>query len=125
MVVSSDYYRVGKYQYEKLSSGIYYTYLQSGERTTSTVSFEVVEVNVSFKRSNAGSDIMICFSSSARADYAVLCLQNGASLFFPITDTDRGRGYVVVPAWNNPKYYCKVVFRCKYGGVINKPIRVR
>ena len=124
-VLSSDKYQGEEYQYEQLSPGVYYVYLQSGDRKTSPISFEVVDVEVNFKRGNSRKEILIYFSSSAVADYAVLCTQDGSSLFFPITDIDRGRGYISVPVWNNPKYYCKVVFKGEYGSVINKPIRVR
>lgn len=122
--VSVDKFEGMSHQYTNLTPGIYYAYLQAGDQKSKSVSFEVVGIDVNFSFSDSDT-IVIHFSSTAKADFAVLCQRDGSSLLqFPISDEDRNRGYVVVPAWDFPEYYCKVVFCGKYGRIINTPLRV-
>ena len=123
-IVSVDKYEGNNHQYINLTPGIYYAYLQADEQKSKPVSFEVVDVEVGFSFSDSET-IVVSFSSTAKADFVVLCQRDGSSLLqFPISDEDRNRGYVVVPSWDFPEYYCKVVFRGKYGRIINNPLRV-
>lgn len=124
-IVSSDKCEQGKFCYQNLSPGTYFAYLQSGERMTDSISFEVVEVSVSYTLNDTGRELVIHFLSSATADYAVLCRQNGVSLFYPISESDLNNGFIVVPEWDDDEYFCKVVFKGEYGSVINTPIRVK
>lgn len=71
------------------------------------------------------SHLKITFSSTAIANYVVLCDVHGSSQYYPISEKDRLLGYIVVPRLNNPEYYCKVVFKGEYGNIINKPMRVQ
>lgn len=112
-------------QYYGLTPGIYTVFLQSETERTATVSFEVVETNVSYEWSNDGESIIIYFESSAKPEYVALCRLNGGSWFYRISDVDRWRGCITVPRLvNEPEYYCKVIFKGEYGRIINEPIRV-
>lgn len=112
-------------QYFGLQPGIYSVFLQSEGQKTASVSFEVVETNVSCELDDGGESITIFFESSARPEYAALCGVHGNSRNHPISDLDRWRGYTTVPVSTNPNLcYCKVVFKGEYGRIINVPIRV-
>lgn len=124
IVVSTESYNGDNHQFHGLAPGIYFVYLQSEGRRTEEVSFEVIDTQVYFN-SIRDNIITIFFDSTATADYVALCKQSGGSLYYAISDTDRKKGFTVVPAWDYPEYYCKVIFRGEYGTVINRPIRVR
>lgn len=124
LVVSTEQYEGNLYQFSNLKAGIYDVFLQKGERRSDPMSFEVVETDVEFSFGSEGN-IVIYFNSSAVADYVALCKLEGGSRYYPISAQDRNNGYIVVPAWDYPEYYCKVVFKGEYGTIINRPIRVR
>lgn len=124
-LVSSIAYKGDLHKYEHLQPGLYSVFLQSGDNKTDSVSFEVIDTHVDFSVNETNRSISIYFSSSAVADFAALCTLDGSSLYYPISNDDRAKGYVVVPKWNYPEYYCKVIFKGKYGSMINHPIRVK
>ena len=112
-------------QYFGLQPGVYSVFLQHEGQKTASVSFEVVETNVSCELDDGSESITIYFESSARPEYAALCDIHGNSRNHPISDLDRWRGYITVPVSTNPNLcYCKVVFKGEYGRIINVPIRV-
>lgn len=123
-LVSSEDYSGDLHQYYDLLPGIYSVFLQKNGMNTARVSFEVVETNVSYSWTSNGERIIIHFNSSANPEYAVLCYPSGGSFFYPLSELDKWRGYIIVPKLNETEYYCKVIFRGEYGTIINKPIRI-
>ena len=124
ITVASDDYKSDVYKYHDLLPGIYFVYLQNNGGKTSEVSFEVIETDVSYSTSDDDESIIVYFHSSAKPEYAALCDLPGNSLCYPISSDDEGQGYITVPKADWSEYYCKVVFRGKYGCIINNPIRV-
>ena len=124
VVVLTASYRGDVYQFSDLEPGIYSCFLQAGDARSKMVSFEVIKTDVSVKKTNGGN-LLISFSTDAMADYIAICDINGVSEYYPISETDRLRGYIVVSPVYYPKYYCKVIFRGDYGTVTNNPIRIQ
>lgn len=122
--VMVDTYDGGTFQYTDLEPGIYECYLQGGGAKSQAVSFEVIRTDVQVETANNGN-LLIRFSSDATADYAAVCDIHGSSQYYPISEEDRFRGRIVVPAPVQSERYCKVVFRGEYGTMINRPIKVK
>ena len=124
-LVASENYSGDMHQYQNLQPGIYNVFLQGGGGRTASVSFEVVDVNVSCSLSDDGTQITIYFESSAKPAYAALSKISGYSHYYPLSDIDRWRGYITLPRPTNPAYcFCKVIFKGEYGSVINVPISI-
>lgn len=124
-LVSSEEYSGDIHQYANLQPGIYNAFLQGNGGRTASVSFEVVDVNVSCTWSDDGEQITIYFESSAKPAYAAISTITGYSKFYPLSDVDRWRGYITVPKPIYPAYrFCKVIFKGEYGSVINVPISI-
>ena len=123
-IVSSEFYLGDSYHYSNLEPGVYSVFLQSKESVSDSTSFEVIEVDVGCSLSKKGDSVIIEFNSTAKADYGALCTIDGSSWYFQISEDARKKGYIVVPSWDMPEYYCKVIFQGEYGSVINKPVRV-
>ena len=122
-VVSENILVRDEYVYQNLQEGIYFVYLQNGKEESQKASFEVVKTDVSCKSSDE-YNLLVSFSTSAKADYVALCNIHGESTYHLISDDERNKGYVIVPRRNIQDLYCKVVFRGEYGSIINRPIRV-
>lgn len=107
--------------------GIYEVYLKDGEQKSSHVSLEIIETDVKLSFKNIGKEIVFQVNSSAPAEYLALFryTDKPASLFYPITDSDRMMGQITIPARSLPEYYCRVAFKGQYGRKINKPIIIR
>ena len=123
-IVSSEFYVEDTHLYNDLKPGVYSVFLHSGNNVSASTSFEVIETDVGCYLSKKGDSVIIEFKSSAKADYGALCTIDGSSWYFQISEDARKEGRVVVPSWDLPEYYCKIVFQGEYGSVINKPIRV-
>ncbi len=113
------------HQYRDLPVGIYEVYLRLGESYSSPVSFEVFDTEIKVSLDKGRNEMVIYFKSPDIADYVILFERVGRPHYFQISDQDRLKGYFVMPAWNVPEYYCKVVFRGEYGSISNRAIRVR
>lgn len=124
-IFSSETYSVDTHHYRNLTPGMYSVFLQSGENVSASASFEVIETEVRCSLGRKGESVIIEFKSSVKADYGALCKIDGSSWYFQISDDARREGRIVVPSWDLPKYYCKVIFRGEYGSIINKPVRVK
>lgn len=118
-VISGD-----TYEYSNLFPGIYSVCLQKDENKSAAVSFEVIETYVSYSFADAEGNLRISFRSSAKPEYVALCDLPGNSLYYPVSSRDEKRGFIIVPGAKWPEYYCKVVFKGKFGRIINNPIRV-
>lgn len=114
------------YSYCGLRPGIYEVYLQNDQGRSDSVSFEIIDVNVKCRISDDRESIVISFESSSEAVFAAVCRLEGDSVYYPISDADKNRGCIVIPRRRIPKSYsyCKVIFRGKYGRIINNPLRV-
>lgn len=124
-LVASDDYSGKIHQYHNLQPGIYDVFLQRGEERTASVSFEIINTEVSYSANDDDNTINIYFQSSAMPNYAAICDLYGNARYFPISDYDRWRGFITVKRSTNPAYkYCKVIFKGKYGSIINVPIRM-
>ena len=124
-IVSSDYLDGEDYSFCNLNPGIYMVCLENESQKTETVSFEVVDVHVRCSIDDDERRISILFSSSAEAEYVAICDQTGGSLYYPISDLGKKSGSISVPIEDESKDYCKVVFKGKYGRIINEPIKIR
>lgn len=117
---------VKKYHiYKGLSPGIYSVRLNKGAISSEAISFEVAESRVEYTHNRGNKTLTVHFESSAIPEYLILCTNTGNSLYYPLSDTNRKNGYVVVPQMEIPEYYCKIVFRGTYGSIANAPIRVK
>lgn len=124
-LVSSEDYTGDMHQYTNLQPGIYNAFLQGDSGRSASVSFEVVDVNVSYALSDDGTQITIYFESSAKPAYAAICTITGYSKFYPLSDVDRWRGYITVQRPTSPAYaFYKVIFKGEYGSVINVPVSI-
>lgn len=108
--------------YRCLPQGQYEAYLSSASGHSDNIYFEVVSTNVSVD--NHGS-LTVRFSSNATPLYALTCRTNGAAYqFYPISKSMRSSGCVDVNPVDKEYYYCKVVFKGKYGNIASKPIKL-
>lgn len=123
LCISTGSCNLDGYAFCNLTPGIYSVTLHSPGSQSEEASFEVVDTDVSYSFVDGGF-IKINFESSATADYVALCKVTGSSKCYPITDTDRKKGYILVPEWDYLEYYCKVIFKGKYGRIASKPLRV-
>lgn len=112
------------YEYSNLLPGVYSVFLQNDENQSAEVSFEVVDIDVSFSSDTEGN-IKVFFHSSVKPEYVALCDLPGNSKCYPISPASESKGFIVVPEANWSEYYCKVIFKGEYGRIINKPIRVK
>ena len=124
-LISLEDYHGAVCQYYGLQPGIYTVFLQGSRGRSASVSFEVIDVDVSYTLSDDGEHITIHFGSSAKPEYAAVCKLSGYTQYYPLSDLDRWRGCITVPRITNPSYcYCKVIFKGEYGSIINKPILI-
>lgn len=114
-----------EYCYYDLQPGIYSVSLLKNEGKSADVSFEIIETDVSCS-TYKNEYIVVNFNSSADPVYAALCdLSGDSSFYYHISDTDKGRGYFILPRQNSGSdLFCKVVFKGEFGRIINTPIRV-
>lgn len=122
--ISVEEYEGGSHQYQGLGPGIYTVFLLSDEQRSEPVCFETIDTTVDYSLDKK-NNVTIFFASKDLAHYAVLCLKNGDSTFFPIHKQDCEKGQVSVPGLKYEEYYCKIVFKGKFGSIINTPIRVQ
>lgn len=122
-VVLSTNYNDDVYQFSAQEPGIYYCYLQAGNVKSKTVSFEIIATDVDVSLISK-EKLLIRFYSNAMPDYVAICDINGNSEYYPISESDRLMGYIVVPRPRYSDYYCKVIFKGEYGTIANRPIRV-
>ena len=113
------------HQYRNLPIGIYEVYMRIGENYSSPVSFEVIETDIRVSLDKERNEMIIYLKSPDIADYVVLFERIGRPQYFQISDQARMKGYLVMPIWDIPEYYCKVVFRGEYGTISNRTLRVR
>lgn len=123
-VIISEKYNGGKHIFMNLQPGIYYVSLSKEQEQTAPISFEIIETKVKYTLLGNGF-LTVYFESSANPKYAALCDIYGNSLYYPISNKNKLRGYISVPMMDNPEFYCKVVFDGEYGSIINEPIRVK
>ena len=87
--------------------------------------FEVVDVFVGYEKN--GENVKVLFSSpNSEAIYVEFCtITGGPEVYFPLSDTDRQNGYVIVKPelTRYPQRYIKVHFSAEYGRVRNVPIQ--
>lgn len=112
------------YEYSNLLPGIYSVCLQKDEKKSESVSFEVIETDVSYSPADSEGNIKVCFHSSVKPEFVALCDLSGDSFYYPISSIDEEQGFIIVPRAEWSEYYCKVVFKGEFGRLINKPIRV-
>ena len=123
-IIATNHYSCNLFKYVNLKPGIYYACLQKDHVLTDSVSFEVIDISVNSVGQKSGDAINIYFHSSATAEYVALCDLSGSSQCFPLSERDRKLGYISVPRIDKQEYYCKVIFKGKYGRIINQPLRV-
>ena len=124
-VLSVDKLNGDLYMYQCLLPGIYDSFLQNGNSASSPISFEIIEADVALSLNADTKEIVVYLETSAKADYIALYRLDMQPIFYPIPDQDcDSKRQIIVPAWDMQDYYCRVVFRGKYGRIINRPIKV-
>ena len=122
-VFLSDTYESDTYRFSDLDPGIYTCYLQSGDKRSNTVSFEVIMTDVSASFTHK-DNVLVRFQSNVTADYVAICDEHGSSDYYPISEEMRQKGFIVVPSKKYSVFYCKVIFKGEYGRITNHPIRI-
>ena len=123
--ISFDICEGDLFKYYDLQPGIYSVHLQKDELVSASVSFEVIETDVSYSEGDDNGSITVFFHTSADPVYVSMCDLVGNSYHYHrISSLDKERGYMMIPRLNRPEVYCKVVFKGEYGRIINKPLRV-
>ncbi len=114
-----------EYSYYNLQPGIYSVSLLKNDGKSADVSFEIIETDVSCS-TYKNEYIVVNFHTSADPIYAALCdLSGDSSFYYHISDTDKERGYFILPRKNSGSVlFCKVVFKGEFGRIINAPVRV-
>lgn len=119
-LILSEHLSGDTYKFINLKEGLYDVFLKSNNGQSLPISFESIDVNVecSLKEYNK---LEIIFSPAEKADYVAICTQTGLSQYYPISNHERKKGFIVI---NNPvdNKYCKVVFRGTYGSIVNRPL---
>lgn len=124
-LVSSEEYNGGMHQYYDLQPGIYNVFLQGNGGRTTSVSFEIIAVDVSYTRNDNEDKITIYFESSANPEYAALATITGFSKYYPISNIDKWRGFITVDPMPDQEYhYLKIIFKGEYGSIINELIDI-
>ncbi len=123
--IVSDVYERELHKYHDLQPGIYSVHLQNDELVSASVSFEIIETDVSYSECDDKGSIAVFFHTSADPVYVSMCdLVGNAYHYHRISSLDKERGYIIIPRLNRPEVYCKVIFKGEYGRITNEPLRI-
>lgn len=111
--------------YFDLQPGIYSVSLQKEEGESTSVSFEIIDTNVSCSESRIIDHLTVYFQSSSNPVYLTLCDLSGTSSYYHyLTAKEKERGHIFIPVLNSSGLFCKIVFKGQYGRIVNKPVKV-